>query len=155
MTEKIQYLSQDSFDKLQKEQEDIKDQKIPSIANRIDEAKQQGDLSENAEYHQAKEDMAWAHGRLLELSQILSNATIIKKDESNCDTVSVGHTVEVEFSGKKKEYTIVGAQEADPFKGLISNESPLGGAFVGCTIGDEIEIETPSGKQLYKILNIK
>lgn len=150
------YLSQASCDKLQAEYEEVKNKKIPEIADRINEAKQQGDLSENAEYHQAKEDMAWAQGRLLELQHILENASIIGEDEGGeKGTVVVGCSVVVEINGKKKEYKIVGPQEADPFKGLISNESPLGEAFIGRKKGDKVEVGAPAGKQVYKILEVK
>lgn len=150
-----QYLTKSSFKKLQTEYETLKTKKIPEIANRIDEAKQQGDLSENAEYHQAKEDMAWAQGRLLELDDIMENAAIIDEIARNSNEVSIGCTVIVKLNDKIKEFTIVGAQEANPFKGLISNESPLGEAFLGRKKGDIVEVTTPAGLQTYKIINIK
>lgn len=154
--DKVQYLSKASFSNLKAEHEEIKNIKIPDIANRIDEAKQQGDLSENAEYHQAKEDMAWAQGRLMELSQLLSNAVIIEDEKGGGGgKLAVGQTVVVEVGGKKKEYTIVGPQEADPFGGKISNESPLGQAFIGQKVGDTVEVATPSGAQIYTIIEIK
>lgn len=154
--EKVQYLTATSLQKLKDEHEKLKTETILEIASRINEAKQQGDLSENAEYHQAKEDMAWAQGRLLELEQIISTAQII--DENNKKTggkIEIGNTVTVEINGKKKDFTIVGPQEADPLRGFISNESPLGEAFLGAVAKDKIEVETPSGKQTYKILEVK
>lgn len=154
MSDKTQYLTQTSLEGLQEELEQLKNVKIPEIANKIDEAKQQGDLSENAEYHSAKEDMAWAQGRLMELENLLSNAVVIGT-EAKGEGVSVGQTVIVEIGGKTKEYTIVGPQEADPFAGKISNESPLGQAFLGHSKGDEVEVQTPAGKQIYTITNIK
>ncbi len=155
MTENTQYLSKNSHEALKLEYDKLKNMKIPEIANRIDEAKQQGDLSENAEYHQAKEEMAWAQGRLQALDNLLSNAVIIEEGKSNKDSVTVGDTVVVDFNGKTKEYTIVGPQEADPFGGKISNESPLGSSFISCSVGDTVEVEAPSGKQVYKITKIK
>ena len=155
MPDKEQYLSEESFSALKTELENLKNKKIPDIANRIDEAKQQGDLSENAEYHQAKEDMAWAQGRLLELDQILSNAILISGDRKNNDGVLIGNTVVVKTGDKTKKYTIVGPQEADPFKGKISNESPLGQAFLGKSIGDIVEAATPAGAQQYTITKIE
>lgn len=154
MSENTQYLTQTSLVSLQAELEQLKNVKIPEIANKIDEAKQQGDLSENAEYHSAKEDMAWAQGRLMELEHLLSNAVIIGS-ETKGEGVSVGQTVVVSTGTKTKEYTIVGPQEADPFAGMISNESPLGQAFLGRSKGDEVEVETPAGKQIYVITDIK
>jgi len=151
-----EYLSQASYDKLRAEYEDVKNKKIPEVAERINEAKQQGDLSENAEYHQAKEDMAWAQGRLLELEQLLARAVIIDQGgKAPGGAVAVGGTVLVEINGKKKEYTIVGPQEADPLGGKISNESPLGEAFIGRKAGEKIEVATPAGKQIYKIIEVK
>lgn len=154
MNEKAQYVSQSRFDELKKEYNELKNVKILEIADVINEAKQQGDLSENAEYHQAKEEMAWAQGRLLELEQILGNCVIINGNSKD-DTVSVGKTIVVEVKGVKKEYTVVGPQEANPFEGLISNESPLGQAFLGHKAGDKVDVETPSGKQIYTIKEVK
>jgi len=153
---KIQYLSAASLVKFQAERDELKNKRIPEIADRINEAKQQGDLSENAEYHQAKEDMAWAQGRLLELEHILENASIIgEHEEGEKGAAAVGCSVVVEMNGKQKEYKIVGPQEADPFNGMISNESPLGEAFVGRKAGEKVEVATPAGKQTYKIIGIK
>lgn len=154
MSDKSQYISQERFDELKAEYNELKNVKILDIADRINEAKQQGDLSENAEYHAAKEDMAWAQGRLLELEQILSNSEIIKNNGKE-GQVNVGKTIVVEVKGIKKEYTIVGPQEADPFEGRISNESPLGGAFIGLKVDDKVDVETPAGKQTYTIKEIK
>lgn len=153
MEENIHYLSAESLEELKKEYFNLKNSTIPEIAKRIDEAKQQGDLSENAEYHQAREDMAWAQGRLVEVEKIISNAKIIVKQSSG--VVSVGDTITVEINGKNKQYTIVGPQEINPAKGLISNESPLGEAFLNHKVGDKIEISVPSGKMVYTIKEIK
>lgn len=149
-----QYLTPASLENLKKERIQLKEKTILEIATRIDEAKQQGDLSENAEYHQAKEDMAWAQGRLLELDQIISNAKIIDEKRGG-ETVEVGGAIKIKINGKEKDYTIVGAQEANPSQGLISNESPLGMAFLGHAKNDEVEVITPGGKQIYKILEVK
>lgn len=151
--QKIQYLTQDSLDKMQVEYTSLKNEKIPEIAKRIDEAKQQGDLSENAEYHQAREDMSWAQGHLKELEQIIQNAQIIQSTGSN--KVELGDTITVEANGQKREYTIVGAQEADPANGLISNESPLGESFLGLKKGEKVSVRVPAGEQEYEILEIK
>ena len=151
---KIQYITQQGLDDLEKELEKLKDNKIPEIAKRIDEAKQQGDLSENAEYDQAREDMLWAQGRLLELQNILENAQVME-NLANKDVVSIGSTVKIKDSkGNEKDYTIVGPQEADPLSGRVSNESPLGKAFLGLKQGEKVEVKTPAGVQEYKILQI-
>ncbi len=153
MADKIHYLSQESLDALKKEREDVKYVQIPNVANKINEAKQQGDLSENAEYHQAKEEMAWAQGRLLELEEIINNAQIIEKEKAG-GKINIGSTVKVKVSGAEKTYQIVGAQEADPLNGKISNESPLGNAFLGHKAGDKVEVQTPSGIQNYEIKEV-
>ncbi|MFA6548062.1 MAG: transcription elongation factor GreA [Candidatus Magasanikbacteria bacterium] len=150
----IQYLTEASLKNLKAELETIRNKTIPDIARRIDEAKQQGDLSENAEYHQAREDMSWIQGRVIELEQLLQNAEIIQKNSNN-DIVSIGSTVTVKFNGKTKDYTIVGPQEIDPLKGFISNESPLGQAFLKHQVKDKVEVVTPAGKQIYEITAIK
>ena len=153
MGENIHYLSAESLDELKNEFLTLKNSTIPEIAKRIDEAKQQGDLSENAEYHQAREDMAWAQGRLIEVEKIINSAKIIVKQSTGI--ISIGDTITVEISGKEKKYTIVGPQEINPTKGLISNESPLGEAFLGHKIGEKVEISVPSGKMVYLIKEIK
>jgi len=155
MDDKINYLTEESHANLIVELENLKNKLIPDIANRIDEAKQQGDLSENAEYHQAKEDMAWAQGRLMAIEQILGNAEIIQKSKSGNKIVEIGNKISVEINGKIKDYLIVGPQEADPFAGKISNESPLGQSFLGNKIDDVIEVTTPAGTQKYKIIKIE
>ena len=147
------YVSKESLAHLQKEYDTLRDETIPDIAKRIDEAKQQGDLSENAEYHQAREDMSWAQGKLQELYQIINNAQIISHQSTG--SVAVGSTITVKFNGGQKQYTIVGPQEINPAKGFISNESPLGEAFIGHKVGDFVEIQVPSGKTRYEILEIK
>ncbi len=153
MDEPIHYMTAESLAELEKEYEIIKSTTIPEIAKRIDEAKQQGDLSENAEYHQAREDMSWTQGRLQALEKIIANASIIVKQ--GIGVVSVGSTLKVQTGGKEKSYTIVGPQEINPVKGLISNESPLGEAFLGHKAGETVEVTTPAGKMKYKILEIK
>lgn len=149
-----QYVTEESLKNLKVELEDLYNKGIPDIAKRIDEAKQQGDLSENAEYHQAREDMAWAQGRVKALEHLIQNAQIITKGSSK-DTVTVGSTVVVKLNGKTKEYTIVGPQEINPAKGYISNESPLGQAFLQHRVKDQVEVATPAGKNVYTILEIK
>ena len=153
MDDAIQYVTAESLATLKKEFETLRNVTIPEIAKRIDEAKQQGDLSENAEYHQAREDMSWAQGRLQELEQIIGNAEIIVK--KNTGVVSLGSAIVVKVNGQKKNYTIVGPQEINPARGLISNESPLGEAFLGHQVGDTVEVKVPSGKMIYEIMEIE
>ncbi len=152
MVDTIHYLSPQSLADLQTELDKIKNVTIPEIAKRIDEAKQQGDLSENAEYHQAREDMSWAQGRALELERIINNAELIVNKKTGL--VQVGSTIKVRVNNTDKTYTIVGPQEVDPAKGKISNESPLGEAFIGHEVGDTVEVTTPAGKMSYEIKEI-
>ena len=133
----------------------LKEEKIPAIAKKIDSAKQMGDLSENAEYHAAREEMAWTQSRVKEINMILGNAEIISAEKKGAGSVSIGSKVIVEVNGAKKEYFIVGAQEADPLTRKISNESPLGQAFLGKKIGDKVQVEVPAGVQTYKIIEIE
>lgn len=154
------YISEEGFNKL-KEELDLRKTKIrKEIAQRIEEAKALGDLSENAEYSSAKDAQAFNEGRVLELEKIIREATIIGSEQKKSDKVQMGSAIEIQLvvKGGKKEnkfFTIVGPQEADPAQGKISNESPLGRAFLGRQVGDEIEIKTPRGVVKYKIISIK
>lgn len=149
-----QYMSQEKIDSLKAELEDLKNNKAPQLRKRIDEARQMGDLSENAEYHAAREELAWVQSRLGEINVILDNAEVILSGQDDNGKVSIGSTVKVEVGGKEKEFMIVGAQEADPLHGKISNESPLGSALLGKKKGDKVEVKVPSGTQVYKVLKI-
>jgi len=148
-----QYMTQDKLEELKEEFENLKLIKLPKIAKRIDEARQMGDLSENAEYHQAREDMAWAQSRMKEIQAILDNAEVITTGGGG--TIELGSFIAVKVKGEKREYTIVGAQEADPTTGRISNESPLGSAFLGRKKGDRVVVELPAGEQEYKIVEVR
>ncbi len=148
-----QYLSKEKYDELAAERENLKKEKIPALAQRIDEARQMGDLSENAEYHAAREDMAWSQSRVKQIDLILDSSELIDASVSS-STVNLGSTIEVKINGQKREFMIVGAQEADPSSGKISNESPLGQAFLGKKKGDKVEVEVPAGLQEYKIVKI-
>lgn len=152
----VQYLSKEKFEALKVELKQLIEVDMPATAVRIDEARQMGDLSENAEYHAAREQLGWQKGREREIKAILDSAEIIKAAK-NTGSVQLGSTVvfKVEKTGKEKEYTIVGAQEADPLAGKVSNESPIGMAFLGKSKGDKVEVEVPAGIQIYKILEIK
>lgn len=149
----MHYISQEKYNELKKEFENLKNVKIPDIAKKIDEARQQGDLSENAEYHAAREEMAWAKGREIEIGQILENSEIIEYDK-NSKVVQVGSKIVVEKDKEKREYEIVGPQEADPLNGKISNESPLGNIFLGKKKGDSVELKLANGSQKFKILTV-
>lgn len=148
------YLTQEGLQKLQEEYRILKEETIPAIAARIDEARQLGDLSENAEYHAAKEEMAWAQTRFQEIDATLRNAAIIQTGRHGSDTISVGGTFVAEWNGQEKTFIIVGAAEVDPKQGKISNESPLGRAFLGKHTGDTVAVEVPDGTRSYRIKQI-
>jgi len=151
----IQYMTQEKIDQLKVELIKLQKETIVNLAKRIDDARQMGDLSENAEYHAAREDLAWAQSRVKEINAILDNAQVISTDQPTGKTVSIGATIVVESNKIKKEYTIVGAQEADPLIGKISNESPLGAAFLGKKTGDKVKVLLPKGEVEYKVIEIK
>ena len=155
MDDKKQFISKEKMTILEGELRRLKEATIPEIAKRIDDAKQMGDLSENAEYHQAREDLAWAQGRAREIQYILTNAEVIGELAAGSGFVGIGSTLVARANGVNKEYTIVGHQEADPAKGRISNESPLGEAFMGKRAGESVSVRVPAGLQVYDILEIK
>jgi transcription elongation factor GreA len=131
------------------------DTKRQEVASRLHEAMEDGELIENAEYEAAKNEQAFVEGRILEIEHMLSSAQEIKRSRAK-DMVRIGSTVEVKQDGSSKEtYTIVGAAEANPKEGLISNESPLGHALLQGKIGDKIEVEAPAGTLNFKIVTIK
>jgi len=125
-----------------------------TIAAKIADARDYGDLSENAEYDAAREEQAQLESRIADIEDILKNATIIKPKNGG-STVRIGNTVELSNAGKSVVYTIVGPVEADPMEGKISNESPIGSALMGKKEGESIGIETPKGKVTYKLVTIK
>ncbi len=149
-----QHISIEKQRGLEEELKDLRLNKMPELARRIDDARQLGDLSENAEYHAAREEMAWTQSRMKEVEYILDNAKIIEEGGTG-DMVGLGSTIIVEFNGVKRELAIVGAQEAEPMAGRISNESPLGKAFMGHKKGDKVEVQVPAGIQIYKIMQVK
>ncbi len=147
-------LTQDGLDKMKDELANLKD-RLPEIKDRIAKAKELGDLSENAEYHEARETMAFTQGRIEELESVLNKATVIKKD-SNVGVVGIGSVLKIQNDkGKEANYTIVGSNEASPLQGKISNESPLAQSFLGKKKGDRVEVKTPVGINVYTILEIK
>ena len=126
------------------------------IAIRIQDAKELGDLSENAEYAEAKNTQAFNEGRIMEIENILNNSVIITEVDNN-GQVQVGSSVKVLAEGQKVEriFKIVGSNEADPASGIISNESPLGQAFLGQMVGKTVEVQVPKGTVRYKIISVE
>ena len=150
------YISKEDLEKLKTELQELKTAKRKEITERIEEAKSLGDLSENAEYIEAREAQAFNESRIRELEELVKNALIIDEAKKGGAVVEVGNTVEViKSTGEKISYTIVGSSGADPSQNKISNESPLGKAFLQRMPGEEVEVITPLGKQKFKILNIK
>lgn len=149
-----QIISKEGYDKLQQELDFLIKVKRKEIAERIQRAKDMGDLSENAEYAEAKEAQAFNDGRIAELMALLKNVTIVQNGGGK-DSVSMGSVVTVQINSEEKKYTIVSFNEVDPAAGKISNESPLGIAFLGKKKGDKVKIETPRGEVEYEIINIE
>lgn len=146
-------LTREGLEKLKKELDEIKNVKLKEVAIKIKEAKDLGDLSENAEYHEAKNEQSFLYGRALKLEEKIKNARIIEKHELN-GSVEAGSVVEVENEGDQMKFEIVGSDESDPLNGRISIDSPIGSALFGHKIGDTISVLTPSGETQYRILNI-
>ncbi len=154
MAEKQQYFTKERLEKLKEELADLKTRKRIEVGERLKRAKELGDLSENSEYFEAREEQAQVETRISELEDMIKNAQIIEKTGSTT-TVSVGSTIQVEKNGEVKKFTIVGSNEANPAEGLISNESPLGSSFLNKTTGAKVTVTTPSGKAEYTILSIE
>jgi len=154
MPQQIHYLTAEGEAKLQAELTDLTGPRREELAQRLRSAIQMGDLSENADYHKAKEDQAFLEGRIQELESILRSAVIIEKKKG--DVVDVGTTVTIQEGDFDPEaFYVVGAKEADPRNGRISNESPIGSALMGHKVGDVVEAQTPDGKMKFKILKIE
>lgn len=147
------YLTQKGLDDLKKEYEEITKIKRPEVVLRLAAAREMGDLSENAEYTAAREELAFIDGRIEELEMLLKQVVIIE-DHHGDKMISLGSEVTVKVNGKKVIFHLVGEWEADPEKQKISHESPLGKALIGKTVGDEIEVEAPAGKMIYTIVAI-
>ncbi len=156
MTDKKFYVTEEGLQQLQNELTELKTIKRRELSDRIQDAKELGDLSENAEYIEAKEEQGFVEGQIIDLEQKLKNIEIISH-EKNTRTVEVGSTITVKNLDANKEMTltIVGSSEADPLKQLISNESPLGQSFIGNDVGATVTVETPGGKVQYKILSVE
>ncbi len=146
------YLTPDGIKDLKNELEDLVNNKRKDIARALKEAKEQGDLSENSSWDDAKERQAFIEGRIAEINNILKHAKTIKN--STGDIISVGSKVHVEIDSGKQIFHIVGITEADPESGKISHESPIGKALIGKKVGDTAEVEVPAGTIEYKIIKV-
>ncbi|MBI2626314.1 MAG: transcription elongation factor GreA [Candidatus Nealsonbacteria bacterium] len=148
------YLTQEGLEKLKKELEYLKDAKRKEIAERLEKCIAFGDLSENSEYHETKEEQAFIEGRILELEDLIHNAVVVAEGKDKM-YAQVGSTVLVSSGSKKEEFKIVGIEEANPLAGKISINSPLGKAFLDQPKGAVVEVTTPKGITQYKILKIE
>jgi transcription elongation factor GreA len=148
-----QYLTKERLEEFKVELEELKNIKRNEVAQRLKQAKEYGDLSENSEYAEAREEQANVEGRIFELEELVKSAVIIEKTESH-ETVQVGSVITIKKGEKTSVYTIVGMYEAKPEEGRISDESPLGKAFMKHKVGDKIDVTTPAGKMAYEILKI-
>lgn len=156
MAEKKVVLTYEGLKKREEELEELKTVRRKEVAEKIKEARGQGDLSENAEYDAAKEEQGEIEARIALLEKMLRNAEVIDDEEVSSDIISVGSRVKLydnEFE-EEVEYTIVGSAEADPMENKISNESPVGMGLLGHKTGDSVVIETPDGEISFKVLDI-
>jgi len=149
------YVTPEGLKKLEEELEHLRTVKRQEVAQRLHEAMEDGELIENAEYEAAKNEQAFVEGRILELEHMLAQAQVIEPGKST-GVVGIGSTVVIQENGKSAEtYTIVGAAEANPREGLISNESPLGQALLDHKVGDDVDVRAPAGTLRFRIVKIK
>lgn len=148
------YLTKDGLSELKKEFEELTAIKRPEVLSRVSAARNLGDLSENAEYSAAKEDLSFIDGRIDELEELLKQAVVISESHSN-HIVKLGSKVTLHHRGKKEVYTVVGEWEADPKEKKISHSSPLGKSLMGKKVGEKVEVSAPAGKLIYKIVSIE
>jgi transcription elongation factor GreA len=149
-----QYVTKERLEEFKAELEQLKSTKRQEVANRLKQAKEYGDLSENSEYAEAREEQANVETRISELEDLLKNAVLITMSEGG-ETVQVGSTIIVKKGDKSFTYTIVGSYEAKPEEGKISDESPLGKAFLKCKAGESVTVTTPAGAMAYEIVKIE
>ena len=157
MAEKKHILTYEGLKKLEDELHDLKVNQRREIAKKIKEAREQGDLSENAEYDAAKDEQRDIEARIEELENLLKNAEVVVEDEVDLDIINIGCSVmlyDKEFN-EEVEFRIVGSTEANSLEGKISNESPVGRALIGKRVGEDVEVETQAGVIEYKVLGIQ
>ncbi|MBR2719554.1 MAG: transcription elongation factor GreA [Clostridia bacterium] len=155
--EKRNIMTEEGLRKLQEQLDFLVGVRRNEVAQKIEVARGFGDLSENAEYDEAKKEQGQLEDEIARLTKVISTAVVVSENEISTDKVSVGTTVKVQdvSTGDVYEYAIVGAEEADPYEDKISNESPVGAALMGATVGAVLDIEVPMGMLKYKVLEIK
>ena len=156
MADKKNIMTYAGLKKLQDELQDLKVNQRREIAQKIKEAREQGDLSENAEYDAAKDEQRDIEARIEQIEQILKNAEVVDEDEVDLDVVNIGclvRVLDIEYN-EEEDYKLVGSSEASSLQNKISNESPFGKALIGAKVGDVVEVEAPAGVVKYKVLSI-
>ena len=155
MDSKKIYLTKEGLGELKKEFEQLTKVKRPDILARVSQARSMGDLSENAEYAAAREELSFIDGRIDELEELIRQAVLIQESHSKGNhVVKLGSTVTVHIKGKKEVFTVVGEWEANPDEKKISHESPLGKALIGKKVGEKVEVEAPAGTVVYTIASV-
>lgn len=149
------YLTKEGLAELKKEYEELVNTKRPNVLSRVTQARNMGDLSENAEYVASREDLSFIDGRIDELEELLKQAVIIRDSRNYNHAVKLGSTVTLHTRGKKEVFTLVGKWEADPKAKKISHESPLGKVLIGKKVGQKVQVEAPAGQISYTIVSIK
>lgn len=150
------YLTKEGLKELKKEHDDLTHKRRPELIERVSQARNMGDLSENGEYIAAREELSFIDGRIEEIEEILKQVVLIDENHSKGRRViEIGSTVTVKRDGKKESFTLVGEWEADPKEKKISHESPLGKALIGRQIGEKVEVAAPAGHILYTIVDVK
>ena len=158
MAEKKNILTYEGLKQLEEELQDLKVNKRKEVAEKIREAREQGDLSENAEYDAAKDEQRDIEARIEEIDKILRNAEVVVEEDVDVNKINIGCKVrllDLDYEDEELEYKIVGSTEANSLKGKISNESPVGKALMGAKVGDTISVETQAGMVQYKVLGIE
>lgn len=155
MDEDKVYLTAEGLANLKEEYESLTKVRRPTAVERLAATRVVGEMVENSDYAQAKQDLSFIDGRITELEQVLAKAVLIKEDKGGHQQVDLGCQVTVEIHGKKGVFHLVGEWEADPIHQKISHESPLGMALIGKKVGDKVEVEAPVGKLVYTVIAIK
>lgn len=148
------YLTKEGMVELKKEYDELVNTKRPDILSRVTQARNMGDLAENAEYVASREELSFIDGRIDELEELLKQAILIRDSKTSNHAVKLGSKVTLHAKGKKDMFTVVGEWEADPKEKKISHESPLGKALLGKKVGEKVEVEAPAGKISYMIVSI-
>ena len=147
-------MTKQGLEALKKELDELTNVKRPKVVERLSNARSQGDLAENSDYQNARDELEFLDGRISELTEVVKNAVVVNGN-ANDNSVGLGTKVMLKNNGKKHFFHIVGEWEADPMEKKISHTSPLGQALIGKKVGEKVEVEAPAGKILYEILSIE